>query len=86
MFESLNDPVDVLTAFLDGQIQPLRFRWKGRVIRVARVTGKWNRRDGQSRLQYFAIEDASNTSYELCYDPRGPHWILCRAWVGSEGG
>jgi hypothetical protein len=34
MFESLNDPVDVLTAFVDGGMQPIRFRWKGRVIRV----------------------------------------------------
>lgn len=84
MFESLSDPVDVLTAFVNGQVEPLRFRWKGRVIRVTRVTGRWNRREGQARLQYFAIEDATLTSYELCYDPRGPSWILSRAW-GAGG-
>jgi len=80
MFESLNDPVDVLTAFAEGRIQPLRFRWRGRVIRIRRVTGEWNRREGQSLLKYFAVEGPGAASYELCYDPRGPRWILSRAW------
>ncbi len=83
MFESLNDPVDVLTAFTGGAFEPLRFRWKGQVVRVKQVTGRWNRRDGQAVLRYFAVEGGSNDSYELYYDPRGPRWILSRAW--SEG-
>ena len=81
MFESLSDPVDVLTAFVNGEVQPLRFRWRGRVVRVSRVTGRWNRREGQSWLQCFAIEDGHHGSYELTYDPRGPKWILSRAWI-----
>jgi hypothetical protein len=82
MFESLNEPVDVLTAFLDGRVRPLRFRWKGRVVRVSRVTGEWNRREGSNRLTYFSVEGAGAETYELCYDPRGPRWILCKAWAG----
>ena len=39
MFETLNQPVDVLTVFLEGRVKPLRFRWKGRVIRVMRPCG-----------------------------------------------
>ena len=85
MFESLNDPVDVLSACVDGKLEPLRFRWKGRVIRVRKVTGRWQRREGQSRLQFFSIEDQARGSYELCYDPRGPKWILSRAWVEGTG-
>ena len=60
-FESLNDPVDVLTAFVDGRIQPLRFRWQGRVVRVRRVTGEWNRREGSTLLRYFSIEISSTS-------------------------
>jgi hypothetical protein len=56
MFESLSDPVDVLTAYVDGRVEPLRFRWKGRVIRVRKVTGRWSRREGQTVLRYFAVE------------------------------
>ena len=82
MFESLNQPVDVLTAFLDGRIRPLRFRWKGLVVRVHRVTGEWTRREGASRLTYFSVEGVGAETFELCYDPRGPSWILCKAWSG----
>ena len=83
MLESISDPVDVLTAFVEGRVRPLRFRWKGRVVRVRRVTGEWTRREGQSVLQYFAVEGGARDTYELYYDPRGPRWILSRAWTGS---
>jgi hypothetical protein len=80
-FESLSDPVDVLTAFLDGRMQPLRFRWRGRVIRVRKVTGEWSRREGSALIRYFSVESAGEDTFELCYDPRGPSWILSRAWA-----
>ncbi|HTK30389.1 MAG TPA: hypothetical protein VL332_00375 [Candidatus Saccharimonadaceae bacterium] len=80
MFESLNDPVDVLTSFVDGRMEPLRFRWNGRVVRIARITGRWSRREGQNVIQCFAVEGASEESFELCYDARRPSWTLSRAW------
>ena len=86
MFESLSDPIDVIGAFLEGRIQPLRFRWQGRVVRVRKVTGQWSRREGQTVLRYFAVESAGGESYELCYDPRVPRWILSRARTGSSRG
>jgi hypothetical protein len=81
MFESINDPVDMLTCFVDGRVEPLRFRWRGRVIRVRKITGRWSRRDGQSLLRYFSVEGSGSETYELCYDPRVPRWILSRAWT-----
>ena len=81
MFETVNDPVDVLTVFVDGQVRPLRFRWQGRVMRVRRVTGAWTRREGQQLLQFFAVQTPAEDTYELCFDPRGPRWTLCRAWT-----
>lgn len=81
MFESLNDPVDVLTAFVDGRVRPLRFRWQGRVVHVKKVSGEWSRREGQTMLRYFAVEGAAADTFELCFDPRGPRWILSKAWT-----
>ena len=83
MFESLSDQVDVLTAYVDGRVEPLRFRWKGRVIRVRKVTGRWSRREGQTVLRYFAVEGQGESTYELCYDPRGSRWLLSRAWTSD---
>jgi len=84
MFESLNDPVDVLGAYTDGKIEPLRFRWRGEVVRVSKVTGRWSRREGQALLRFFAVEGPAADSYELCYDPRGPRWSLRRAWTAGS--
>jgi len=81
MFESLNDPVDVLTSFTEGKLEPLRFRWKGSVVRITKITGRWSRREGQALLRYFAVEGKGADTYELCYDPRGPRWVLSRAWT-----
>jgi hypothetical protein len=83
-FESLHDPVDVITAFIDGRVQPLRFRWQGRVVRVRKVTGEWTRREGNTLMRYFSVETPTAESYELCYDPRAPRWILSRAWTGPR--
>ena len=83
MFEALDDPVDVLTAFVDGSMRPIRFRWKGRVVRVRRVTGQWHRREGQAVLRFFAVQGANGDSYELRFDARGPRWALTRVWSGS---
>ena len=84
-FESLRDPVDVLTAFVAGRLQPLRFRWQGRVIRVRRVSGEWTRREGQALLRHYAVESAGAETYELCFDPRMPGWTLTRAWTRGPG-
>lgn len=81
MFETLNDPVDVLSAFVDGRVRPLRFRWQGRVVRIQRVTGEWTRREGNAQMKYFAVEGGAAETYELCFDPRGSRWILARAWI-----
>jgi len=80
MFESLNDPVDVLTSFVGGVMRPIRFRWQGRVIHVREVTGQWNRREGHAVLRCFTVLASRDESFELCYDARGPRWILSRAW------
>jgi hypothetical protein len=80
MFETLNDAVDVLVVFTEGRIRPLRFRWKGRVIRIGRVTGEWTRREGANRLSHFSVEAQGTETFELCYDPRGLSWKICKAW------
>ena len=83
MFETLNDPVDMLTAFINDAMHPLRFRWQGRVVRVRQVTGQWRRREGLADLRFFAVQGSNDNTYELCFDPRGPSWILTRAWTAG---
>jgi hypothetical protein len=86
MFESVREPVDVLTAFVDGRVRPLRFRRGGRVIPIRRVNGHWTRREGQTVLLCFSVEGPADENFELCYDPRAPRWTLTRVWSGGESG
>jgi hypothetical protein len=81
MFETLDEPIDVLTAFVSGGMRPVRFRWRGRVVAIRRVNGQWTRREGQALMRWFSVEGPAADSYELCYDPRGPSWRLSRAWT-----
>ncbi len=80
MFESLHDSVDVLTAHVGGTIRPLRFRWRGKVHRVGKVTGEWNRIEGSASVRFYSVETVDGASFELRYDPRGGGWKLCKAW------
>ena len=84
MFETLLDPIDVLTAHVGGRVRPLRFRWRGRVHRVGKVTGQWSRREGGVRVLFYAVESRDGSSFELCYDPRRDGWNLCKAWNPSS--
>lgn len=82
MFETVDDPVDVLVVFLGSEIRPIRLRWKGRTYRV-RVTGQWKRREGMAVIRYFALEAAGGWVFEVQFDSRPAAWTLTKAW-GEE--
>lgn len=76
MIEKVQEPVEVLGKFLEGKIQPLRFRWRGRVFTVSEVTGTWIKRVGEHRVHYFSVGVGSRDSYELSYEARTARWTL----------
>ena len=81
MLESINETVDVLTLFAQGQASPLRFRWRSKVVKVAKVTGRWMRHEGEARLYYYSVLADSSDYYELCYDARHLKWTLSKVWL-----
>jgi len=81
MYQELNDPVDVLVLFEDGALKPQRFRWKGRVHRVAQVTGRWKTDKGQSQVRHFALMDEEANFFQLAYDEHSSLWRVTRVWV-----
>jgi hypothetical protein len=85
MFETLHEQVEVLTVFTGSGMRPLRFRRRGGVVPIRRVTGDWTRREGQALLRCFSVEGHAGESYELCFDPRSARWFLTRAWSGGGG-
>ena len=39
MIESIHDPIEVITVFAGGVMKPIRFRWKQKTVKIAKVTG-----------------------------------------------
>lgn len=81
MIEKVQEPVEVLTKFVEGKIRPLRFRWRGRVYTVSEVTGSWIKQVGEHRLHFFSVGAGSRESYELCYQARTSVWTLENVYV-----
>jgi hypothetical protein len=86
MFESAQDAIEVLSVFTASGMEPLRFRWRGSVFRVVKLTGRWQRREGSALMHHFAVECQNGESFELCFDPRSSRWSLNRAWRNPEEG
>jgi hypothetical protein len=81
MIESIHDPIEVITMFSGGTIRPIRFRWKNRTVKVAKVTGDWVRHEGQNKIHYFALLADNADYYEVCYDTHEMTWTLNRVWM-----
>lgn len=81
MLEAVNHPVEVLSLFTDGRLRPLRFRWRGRVFKIRRVSGEWSRREGVGKVHYFSVLAENQDYFELAYDVGQCQWRICRVWM-----
>jgi hypothetical protein len=83
LIEKIQEPVEVLGKFHEGKIQPLRFRWRGRVFTVTETTGTWVKRVGEHRVHYFSVGVGTQDYYELSYQARTSRWSLENIYLES---
>ncbi len=83
IYEEIFEPVDVITLFQNGILQPLRFKWQGSVYKVAKVQSHWMVPLGRGRAHHFAVSTGSPDSYELIFNSYNLNWQLAR--VGLDG-
>ena len=76
MYEHLDESIAVIALFEQGRLRPIRFRWKDRVYRIARITGQWIAYQGQRKLHHYAALCEGSSVFELCYDPANTAWRL----------
>jgi hypothetical protein len=81
MDQEINQPIEVMVVFQKGRMVPVRFRWNGRVIKIARVTGWWRSNEGKFRIRHYAVIDADSQFCQLSYKERTAEWFLNRIWV-----
>ena len=74
---SLFDRIEVYTVFngYGRKLQPVKFRWNGRVYSVAEVTYTWESTRGATRYLHFAVCDSANL-YELVFDTKALVWEI----------
>ncbi len=77
-YEEIGDPIEVITLFRNGTMNPLRFRWKNHVYKVSQVNGRWVTDEGYNRRKHFAICTEGPDVYELSYTIESQHWELTR--------
>lgn len=76
MIEKVQEPIEVLSRFVEGKVQPMRFRWRGRVFTVSEITGTWLKRTGDQPSHFFSVGVGTHDHYELCFRPRSCQWTL----------
>lgn len=86
MVEKVQEPIEVLSRFVEGKIQPVRFRWRGRVYTVSRIVSAWRRRNGDEPEHFFSVGAGSREHYELCYRPQTSQWTLENVYEERGGG
>lgn len=66
----------VLTFFENGKMDPIKFRYHGRVYPVKRIHRQWTDGDAGAERQHFLVETQDERQVELRYDSRRQHWDL----------
>jgi len=81
MYQDIEEDIDVIAMFEGYKLKPLKFRWKGRVYKITRVTGDWKTDVGQYKLRHFAVLDQASNFFQISYDEKNSHWLLTKLWV-----
>ncbi len=81
MIQAVHEPIEVITVFSEGHARPLRFKWRKRVVKVAKVTGEWVRNEGDSRVHYYSVLGETSDYFEIAYDARKVLWTLMKVWL-----
>ena len=81
MDQDINQPIDVIAVFQKGQMVPVRFRWDGRVVKIARVTGRWKTDEGIFKIKHFAVINRDSQFCQLSYKERTAEWFLDKIWL-----
>lgn len=80
MYEEINEPVQVAAIFKNGNLQPVKFLWKGREFLVRVVNLSYSQYEGRSKVYYFAVSD-NNNYFKLRFNTDDFNWMLSETYV-----
>jgi len=82
MGTQIEEPVQVGVVFERGVVSPRWFLWNGRRYNVAKVTMRWQTREGDAPILHLGVTDGTNL-YELAFNQRTLSWKLASVGEAS---
>jgi hypothetical protein len=76
----INENIDVGAVFGKGKVVPKWFLWKKRKYDIKETTFRWQDKEGDDIIQYFAVTDGA-TSFELALNQKTLSWTLKKTVV-----
>jgi hypothetical protein len=81
MYNEVNEPIEVLCAYVKGKALPLYFRWHDRRYKIDQVNLVHSQRRGRDKLYFFSVSNSKNY-FKLCHDTEKNSWNLIEAYYG----
>ncbi|PLX26553.1 hypothetical protein C0583_07055 [Candidatus Parcubacteria bacterium] len=71
----MNDKIEVIARFKDGDVMPAAFRWQNRVYDSLKLNMVHKERDGNDMIYYFSVSDEANF-FRLAFFTRDLNWKI----------
>lgn len=71
----INEPIDVVAKFSKGNITPLVFKYKSRVLKIESVDLKYDFHRDKVGFSSFSVL-ANGNSYKISYNNQNYLWVL----------
>ena len=82
MYESYDDPINILVEFVGNCVQPREFVWSNRLYTVDQVNLVHTTQEGEKCYIFFSVSNATNM-FKLRFDPSALEWRLMELYCAG---
>ncbi len=72
----INEPVNIVAVFKNGLVSPRKIGWRGRTLRVDKVTGRWMSSIGSTNILNLSLMTEGGDYFELSFNSKTYIWRL----------
>ena len=72
----MSEPIDVISIFKKRTVRPVKFRYAGRVHKVAKILYPWVTREGGYPVHHFSVLTDDGNRFTLSLDTYRMRWSL----------
>jgi hypothetical protein len=80
MHEFMHDPIEVTVSFCGARVKPTSITWNNRHYSIPHVNLVHNTLEGQNRIFYFSVSDATNFM-KLRFDTSTLSWHIIELYA-----